>query len=89
MAYGYCEKCTLKGYLEFNFSECKADPETGKFPKCIKYKIDLRKDSPDEDNDEGKGPDKDDDDDKKDSGEGNSNHHLVKGTRVMVISLER
>ena len=41
--YGYCEKCTCKGYLGYNCIDCKKDPVTGKFPKCIGYRIDLKK----------------------------------------------
>ena len=65
--------------MGYHCSEYKADPETGNFPKCVGFNIDLKKDTPDNN---GGGDDKGNDghvndggkDDGGDDSKGNDGH---------------
>ena len=73
--YGYCEKCSQKGYLGYCCATCKADPNTGEYPKCIGHKLDTKSKGT-EDNDMDKDENnKEDKDDKGDSKPPSSKRH--------------
>ena len=71
--YGYCEQCALKGYLGYNCGVCKPNPDTGKYPKCIAHKIDMKKGENDEGKDKGHDNDDKDNDNDKDKNKDDNN----------------